>query len=164
MHRTLLFLHGWASRPDIWQRQKDYFKDCDVLLPELDADNLRDLAQRVYDLCKDKENITVIAWSMGWLVALKLLEYKLDICCLVSIAGTPKFISEDYVNQGIKKSELRALRAGLKKDFVPCLNNFYQQHRIKARPLYQTVGYFRKRRFKEEFGFDSLPFFIYCGK
>ncbi|MCM8763345.1 MAG: alpha/beta hydrolase [Candidatus Omnitrophica bacterium] len=132
--KTLVFIHGWASSPEVWYKQKEYFKKYNILLPELDLDNLKDNADKIYSLCKGKGNLAIIAWSMGWLVTLKLMEYfPLDIKALVSICGTPKFISEDYLDGGIRRQQLRALRLALKKDFTSALNRFYQQHRIPLR-------------------------------
>jgi pimeloyl-ACP methyl ester carboxylesterase len=132
MKKTLLFLHGWASNPSIWEKQVENFKDCDILTPDTSLyESLDEMAKNIYPLCKNAKNLIIIAWSMGWLAVLKVLEYSgLDIKALVSICGTAKFISGDYIKDGIKASELRALRMGLKKDFVATLDNFYAQHRI----------------------------------
>ncbi|MDD5043952.1 MAG: alpha/beta hydrolase [Candidatus Omnitrophica bacterium] len=129
--KTLLFLHGWASDSRVWYKQKAYFKDYEIILPELDAENINEISDKVHSLCIGKEDLTVIAWSMGWLVALKLLEYQgLNIKAMVGISATPKFINDDYIEQGIGVEELRALRMQLKKDFVFALNNFYRQNYI----------------------------------
>jgi len=131
MQKTLIFLHGWAACADVWQRQREYFREYKVFTPELYLDNLNALTKEIYRLCKDKENIVIVGWSMGWLVVLRLLEYAIRPCCLISIAGTPKFISEDYLGKnGIKKSEFRAFRLNLKKDFVRGINIFYNLHGI----------------------------------
>lgn len=134
MDRTLVFLHGWASGPDIWQKQREYFKQYNVIARQLRSDNLESIAEDIYSVCRKIENLIIIGWSMGWLAALKLPEYKdLDIKGMISICGTPKFISDDYVFGGIGLNELRALRAALKKDFTTALNNFYSQHDIPQR-------------------------------
>jgi len=131
MSSALLFLHGWASDSKIWNKQRNYFNGYEIIAPELDLETLNQNADKAYALCRDKENIVIIAWSMGWLAALKLLEYKnLDIKSVVSISGMPKFISEDYIENGVKSSEIRALRLALKKDFIAALNRFYAQHKI----------------------------------
>ncbi|MCM8779739.1 MAG: alpha/beta hydrolase [Candidatus Omnitrophica bacterium] len=142
MPETLLFLHGWASDFKIWHKQRGYFKGCEIIAPQIDLETLGQNADKVYALCKTKKDIVIVAWSMGWLVALKLLEYKkIDIKAMVSIAGTPKFISEDYIQNGVRRSEVRALRLALKKDFIPALNRFYAQHKI---PLNAADFFFRK--------------------
>jgi len=131
MPDTLLFLHGWASGPEIWNKQREYFKECNVLTPELDLNNLKEISDKIYSLCKGEDSLIVVAWSMGWLTALKMLEYaQLNIKAMVSICGTAKFVSDDYIKDGVSASELRALRIGLRRDFISVLNNFYKRNQI----------------------------------
>lgn len=129
---TLLFLHGWATDGSVWKKQREYFsKNYKIITPDLHSGSLADLDRQLYALASVEDALVVIGWSFGWLVTLKLLAHAdLNIKGLVSVCGTPKLISNDYIKDGVKAADLIALRRSLKENFVGTLSNFFATHKV----------------------------------
>ena len=51
MVKTLVFIHGWASTPDVWQGQRDYFAgNYEVILPDISrAEDIKEAGGIVTD-------------------------------------------------------------------------------------------------------------------
>ncbi len=129
MVKTLIFIHGWASSPEIWQRQKEYFsKDYEVILPEISkAKNITEAANIVNDLIKDKKGIVLIGWSLGWLVVLELLKnLALEPKGIIAVTATAKFSDDGYLGKGPTDTHLAKMIRDCKCNPQKTLEDFYK--------------------------------------
>lgn len=119
MVNSLIFIHGWASSPKIWFKQKEYFgKSYKVILPDISiASNIKEASDIAGESVSAEENFVLIGWSLGWLVVLELLKnlsagsrLKSKISSmpkgLVSVNSTPKFVDDGYLGAGPKNGHL----------------------------------------------------------
>ena len=133
MVKTLIFIHGWASSPEIWQRQKEYFsKDYEVILPEISkAKNITEAANIVNDLIKDKKGIVLIGWSLGWLVVLELLKnLALEPKGIIAVTATAKFSDDGYLGKGPTDTHLAKMIRDCKCNPQKTLEDFYKEAAI----------------------------------
>jgi len=69
----------------------------------------------------------VVGWSMGGIVALEAAaRLSLDAGRLVTVAATARFCSERDYAHGVPERNLRAMRAGLKKQPEEVLSRFFR--------------------------------------
>jgi len=133
--QNLLFIHGWATDSQIFFQQFKYFETklgillVDLMAEESSTDNL-DYSENVVNLIKqlNLKNIVVIGWSLGSLVAIKLVNILPErVSSLLLISATSKFISEKNYSCGQPLALVRQLKKSLKKDYETTLNRFYSQ-------------------------------------
>lgn len=135
MARCLVFIHGWASSPEIWQKQKEYFsKDYEVILPDISSSrDIREACGLVNNSIKDRKDFVLIGWSLGWLVALELLKNLLDKAeprilpkGLVAVNSTPKLVDEGYLGAGLTQTHLAKMIRDCKRNPKKTFEDFYK--------------------------------------
>ncbi len=111
---NLLFIHGFAATPKIWDLQiKEFSKDFTVLT---NSDDI------------EPENDTVvIGWSLGGIAAIDFyFNHKESVKALVLVSSFPKFLkSEDY-KEGLSPALLRNLEKKLDVNIHSGLKFFYE--------------------------------------
>lgn len=127
--RRIIFIHGWASGPEIWQRQKEYFAQYyKVTLPGIGAaTNIKEAAQIVNAAIQDKKDFFVVGWSLGWLVVLELLKnFNISPRGLVAVNSTPKLIDDGYLGVGPTKTHLAKMIRDCKRNPQKTFEEFYE--------------------------------------
>lgn len=107
----LLFIHGFATGPAVWDYQiKEFSKDYEVITdPE-----------------RIKERVIVIGWSMGGWKALELyLEYPQKVIGLVLVSAFAKYLRSDDYPCGTSPALLRKLERKFRADYRGGLRYFY---------------------------------------
>ena len=128
MIKTLVFIHGWASVPEIWQGQREYFaRDYEVILPDIGpAKDITGAANIVNDSIKGKKDFALIGWSLGWLAVLEgLKSFALKPKGVVAVNSTPKFCSDEYLGAGSTQTHLYKMIRDCKRDPKKTLEDFY---------------------------------------
>jgi len=126
---TLVFIHGWATTPEVWAGQKEYFSgEYEVILADISAaKNIKEAADSVYGLVRDKNNFILIGWSLGWLVILELLKtFKIKPNGIISVNSTAKFVDDGYLGAGPKKAHLDKTIRDCRRDAGRAFSDFYK--------------------------------------
>lgn len=129
MIKTLVFIHGWASRPEIWEKQNGYFaKDYEVILPDIsEAKDIKEAASLLAEGVRDRSSFVLIGWSLGWLVALEgLKNFALKPQGLVAVNSTAKFTSDGYLGIGPSDTHLAKMIRDCKQNPKKTLGDFYK--------------------------------------
>ncbi len=129
MVKALVFIHGWASNPGIWQKQKEYFsKDYEVALPDISgAKDIGEAAHILSNSVKGKEDFVFIGWSLGWLVALELLKSsKINPKGLVAVNSTAKYAADGYLPVGPTATHLAKMIRDCKRNPRQTFESFYK--------------------------------------
>ena len=127
--KTLVFIHGWASGPEIWQRQREYFaKDYEVVLLDISpAKDITEAANIVNDSIKGKKDFVLIGWSLGWLAVLEgLKSLSLKPKAVVAVNSTPKFCSDEYLGAGSTQTHLDKMIRDCKRNPQKTTEDFYK--------------------------------------
>lgn len=129
MVKTLIFIHGWASTPEVWQGQKEYFaKDYEVILPDISrAEDIKEAAAIVNSAVKDKKDFVLIGWSLGWLVVLELLQSEsLKPKGLVCVNSIARFIDDGELGTGPTNTHLAKMLRDCKRNPQKTFEDFYK--------------------------------------
>lgn len=129
MVKTLVFIHGWASGPQIWQAQKEYFsKKYEVILPDIAGVKDIEKAAGLIDAeIKDRKNFVLIGWSLGWLAILELLKnFLIKPKGLIAVNSTAKFIDDGYLQAGPTLIHLLKMMRDCRRNPQKTLDNFYK--------------------------------------
>jgi pimeloyl-ACP methyl ester carboxylesterase len=129
MVKTIVFVHGWASAPEIWQVQKEYFsKSYEVILPDISrAEDIKEASGIVYNAVQDKEDFVLLGWSLGWLVILELLQNQgLEPKGLICVNSTAKFIDSGNPGAGPTVVHLAKMMRDCKRNPQKTFEDFYK--------------------------------------
>ena len=138
--KPILLIHGWAMDSSAWTFFKEEFSSAyNIIAVDLRGHgksaslpgpyNIEHFALDVEKLIEDLnlQNTTVIGWSMGVSVILKMLERpNSHINSLVFISGTPSLIARDDYPYGVPRAEAYSLLRHIKRDYSSGMANFYQ--------------------------------------
>ncbi|MEK6563513.1 MAG: alpha/beta hydrolase [Candidatus Omnitrophota bacterium] len=125
----LVFIHGWASVPDIWETQKEYFsRNYEVILPDIGpARDIQEAAGLVRDAIQGSDDFVLAGWSLGWLAVLEgLKSFSLKPKAVVAVNSTPKFCSHEYLGAGSTKTHLDKMIRDCRRDPRKTMENFYK--------------------------------------
>jgi pimeloyl-ACP methyl ester esterase len=137
--KPILLIHGWAMDSSAWTFFKEEFSSNNtVIAVDLRGHgksaalpgpyNLENFAHDIQQLIEDLDlqKATVMGWSMGVSVILKMLEHpNAHIDSLVFISGTPSLVARDDYPQGVPRAEAYSLLRQLKKDYAVGMASFY---------------------------------------
>lgn len=129
MVKTLVFIHGWASAPEIWQKQQEYFsREYEVILPDISlAQDISDAANRVKDSIHNQKDYVLIGWSLGWLAVLEgLKSFSLKPKAVVAVNSTPQFCSDEYLGVGSTQVHLNKMIRDCKRNPQKTMEDFYK--------------------------------------
>jgi len=181
MIRNLVFIHGWAGTPEIWQGQREYFSgEYEVTLPDIGpAKDIAGAANIVNDSIKGKKDFVLIGWSLGWLAVLEALKSLfLKPKAVVAVNSAPKFCSDEYLGAGFTQTHLNKMIRDCKRDPKKTVDNFYRGllteeaknmlGEFNVRNLnYQSLTYglymLRDCDYRDFFGEIKLPALIIAG-
>lgn len=100
--KTLLFITGWGFKSSIWyplqERLKDNFHIINFNWYEVNHTQHKFIFQDFsshFDRFTTKENILIIGWSLGGLIAYHHFSKILSPAKLICICSNPKFISDN---------------------------------------------------------------------
>lgn len=125
-----IFLHGWGVTNKVWQQFATKFSSFDnILTPSFYAiarkskdTGFESLAETLSKTIK-KDSV-LIAWSIGGLVALRLLRMTTKIRAAIFIASTPCFVNRKDWQHVIKRNDLIQLKKRFTSDMLGTLNYF----------------------------------------
>jgi pimeloyl-[acyl-carrier protein] methyl ester esterase len=139
--KAILLVHGWAMDSSAWTYFIEEFstaykviavdlrghgKSASLPGPYNIALSALDVEKLIEDL--DLQKATVIGWSMGVSVILKMFEHPNSrIDSLVFISGTPSLIARDDYPHGVPRAEAYSLLRQLKKDYAVGMTSFYDR-------------------------------------
>ena len=141
--QQILFIHGWGMNSGVWTDTAEYLEQHypEQLIRSVDLpgyghssayglDELggvytsQTLAQSLEPLLEGKQT-TIIAWSLGGLVAIQLLSNKsLQISKLVLVSSTPKFVQAEDWPCAVEARIFEEFSQGLVKDHQATLRRF----------------------------------------
>ena len=120
---VILFLHGWGFSKSVWNEITPLFEnEYRILTPDL-----RDFYPGITVNLKkhldelEIKNPYIVAWSMGFLIGLKLAE-RIKINKLVSLAAVPFFCCEN----GLSKDTVLQMKKGLETSPDRVIRKFKQ--------------------------------------
>ena len=125
-----IFLHGWGVTNKVWREFATKLSGFDnILTPCLYAiarkskdKGFKSIAETLSKTIK--KNSILIAWSIGGLVALRLLRATTKIRAVVFIASTPCFVNQKNWQNVIKRNDLIQLKKRFANDMWGTLNYF----------------------------------------
>jgi len=135
--RNLVLIHGWGLNNRIWKKFIPYLEHqwrvtC-IDLPGYGASenkvepyfDQKSIDQIIASIISDiPENATIFAWSLGGLIAMKLVHIRSDIQALVLVASSPCFLKKQDWHHGIEPVNLNKLICQLSKDKIKSLQTF----------------------------------------
>lgn len=179
--KTLVFIHGWASSPEIWQGQIEYFaKDYEVITPDISgAKDIKEAAGLVNNSIKDKTGFVLIGWSLGWLVVLEWLrQCAIKPKVLIAVNATAKFCDDGYLGKGPTGTHLAKMIRDCKRNPRKVFEDFYKSiltetgrntlSNMKLKNIdYDTLIYglyiLRSCDYREAIGTIAIPTLIISG-
>jgi pimeloyl-[acyl-carrier protein] methyl ester esterase len=137
--RPLLLIHGWAMNAEVWSDLSDNLSSIYQVISidlrghgkskrldgpfnyEIFAKDIRLLIDKL-----DLKDLTLIGWSMGVSVILKMLEHPLpSLISLVFISGNPSLVKRADYENGIHEIVIKRLYKNTERDFEKGLQNFH---------------------------------------
>jgi len=135
--RDVVLLHGWGMHGGLWGQFKsllaENIKTHTLDLPgfgfsrEMESDfSLKALTYTVEAYIKNiKKPVSIIAWSLGGLIALNILQRKkIRLEKLVLIASTPSFTIKRGWESAMEQSVFDGFSNDLKQDYIKTLKRF----------------------------------------
>ncbi len=133
----LVLIHGWGFNSRIWQQLVPYIQDQWriklVDLPGYVSPNIKLLAankqinaDQMIDIIEREvpQYASVLAWSLGGLLAMKLAAVRTDIKSLLLIASSPCFLNKPGWQHGIDPVEFDQLEHRLHSSKTKTLKKF----------------------------------------
>lgn len=137
--RPLLLIHGWAMNAEVWRNLTDNLSSTYQIISidlrghgkskQLDGPfNYEIFAKDIRRLIDKHElkDLTLIGWSMGVSVILKMLEQPLpSLNSLVFISGNPLLVKRADYENGIPEVVVKRLYKNTERDFEKGLQAFH---------------------------------------
>ena len=161
--QQILLIHGWGMNSGVWDdiaenlacNYADYLITAVDLpgyghsasydLGELGGDyNAQSLAQSLIPLLHEKQTI-VIAWSMGGLVAIELLNNQTsdsqnkEISQLILVSSTPRFVQTDDWKNAVEAKLFEEFSRSLVKDHKGTLRRFLALQALGSRSAREDI-------------------------
>ncbi|MCP3848923.1 MAG: alpha/beta fold hydrolase [Gammaproteobacteria bacterium] len=142
-HQQILFIHGWGMNSGVWadiaesvEKRYPELLICSVDLPGYGHSDRSELASLGDDytsetlalslelLLQDKQT-TIVAWSLGGLVAIDLTaRNRSQISKLILVGSTPKFVQSDDWHDAVEARIFEEFSQNLVKDHQATLRRF----------------------------------------
>jgi len=135
--KKLVLIHGWGIDHRIWKNfiphVEDQWRVTCIDLPgygasenkvesHFDQGNIDQIVNSINS--EIPENATILAWSLGGTVAMKLVHRRSDIKALVLLASSPCFLKKQDWQHGVEPAEFNQLLRQLSKDKIKTLQTF----------------------------------------
>ena len=122
----LIFLHGWGTDSNVWQRQTNYFEQHQpVLKPTIK----KWAKQTVVELFNqtDLDDAVLIGWSLGAMMALEaFVEIRDRLAGLLIIGAAARYCRGKDHPTGIEPVSLRAMKQRLQRDATGTTKDFFR--------------------------------------
>ena len=131
--RELVLIHGWGFGYHVWQRLLPYLEDhwhvTLIELPGYSAQQATSMPQDIDYLAYQMiatipKDSVVLAWSLGGLLATRMVELCNQIAALVLLASSPCFINTGNWRHGIDEEDFDRLARDLHRDKEWTLRKF----------------------------------------
>jgi pimeloyl-[acyl-carrier protein] methyl ester esterase len=126
---NLLFLPGWGFDADIWQPLAKKLTN-EAELHYLDWQRIEspeEISKRVEEWLKDKNDVTLIGWSLGALAALDAAKkFPGKITRIILFSATSCFTRREGYDYGWDFRVVRSMKRRLQKDQEGTLRDFQQ--------------------------------------
>lgn len=127
MKKKLIVISGWASQPILF---KNLFKllsgEYEITLLEFnDIDSIQDIYERGKNIIDRQGNITVLGWSMGAMMLLRLMAEYDNIKRAIIIGGFPKFAYNSTYKYGFKERYIKNMIIELDSKSHKVLDKFF---------------------------------------
>lgn len=162
----ILFIHGWGMNSGVWADIAEYSEQ---LIPQLlirsidlpgyghsadfSIDKLagqytsQTLAKSIEYLLEGKQT-TLIAWSMGGLVAIELLAKKnLDIAHLILVSSTPRFVQANDWQYAVEAKVFEDFSQSLIQDHNTALKRFLAIQAMGSRTARDDIKTLQRQLF-----------------
>ncbi|MCW8932482.1 MAG: alpha/beta fold hydrolase [Gammaproteobacteria bacterium] len=154
----ILFIHGWGMNSGVWADIAQYIEEIypEKLILSVDLPgyghsstyglnqlgglyNSQTLAQSLEPLLEGKRT-TIIAWSLGGLVAIQLLSHRLsEISKLVLVSSTPMFVQTDDWEGAVEARIFEEFSQSLVKDHQATLRRFLAIQAMGSRTAREDI-------------------------
>ena len=140
--RPVLLIHGWGMNHQVWQPVIDVLSEqCAVTVVDLpghgrSADLELSDWESVLELLEPllTEQMTVMGWSLGGLVAQKLaIRYPEKVTGLVMVASNPSFVAHESWSHGLPVQVLDDFASNLQQDYQATVKRFFALQFMGAR-------------------------------
>ena len=137
--RPLILIHGWAMNAEVWSDLSDNLSSNYQVISidlrghgkskQLDGPFNYEIFAKDIRLLIDKlglKDLTLIGWSMGVSVILKMLQHPLpSLSSLVFISGNPSLAKRADYENGIPEVVIKRLYKNTERDLEKGLQNFH---------------------------------------
>lgn len=137
MKQEMVILSGWASQTLILQELLESLsQDFNITVVQYNnISNFNDIYEVSYEAIKGKENIKLVGWSLGGLVALKLILLYDNFESVSIIGGFSRFTLDKDNCYGIRRDYVESMIRGLRKNPQIIMKKFYKNMGIDANSL-----------------------------
>jgi pimeloyl-[acyl-carrier protein] methyl ester esterase len=133
--QPVLFIHGWLMSRNIWRHQLALGGEMRLISIDLCGHGESATTDFSYANCLDDiislldflslERVTVVGWSMGSQIALRLYERSPErLCGMILVAATPCFCRQAGFEHGLMPVEVRSMQQRLKRDYHRAADEF----------------------------------------
>ena len=125
-----VLLHGWGVSNNVWKSFVLKLKDFKNVYTPCLYDIYRHSNDHGFEAAaealskKIKKNSIIIAWSIGGLIALRLMTLTTKVRAIIFIASSPCFINKEGWPNTINKNSLSELKKRFSNDAVRGLKHF----------------------------------------
>ena len=166
--RPIYFIHGWGVGPGIWSafiNELNYQGQATALgLPGYHISskqrdykklNIDDMVKQIAD--QISANAVVVGWSLGGMIAIKLVEYKKHLInTLVLLASTPCFVKKPDWPHGVDVTRMTSITNGLKQDMSGVLKTFISETALGDPSPKKTIRKLREHAQQDSHGVEVL--------
>ncbi len=125
-----VLLHGWGVSNNVWKSFVLKLNDFENIYTPCIYDIYRHSNDQGFEAAakalskKIKKNSIVIAWSIGGLIALRLMALTAKVRAIIFIASSPCFINKEGWPNAINKNSLSELKKRFSNDATEGLKHF----------------------------------------
>ena len=161
--KQILLIHGWGMNSGVWTDVASRLEQAcpDTLIRAVDlpgygysaaytlADySTRNLADSLLPLLKNKQT-TVIAWSMGGLVAIELLKTTaIELSQLILVSSSPCFVQSDDWPNAVQADVFEEFSQSLVIDHRNTLKRFLAIQALGSRTAREDIKTLQQQLFK----------------
>ena len=142
--RTIVWLHGWATSPDVWRHLAEHFPDCEHhYIDYSDCQEMTDLSAKIQrTLLTLTTPVTLIGWSLGGMLVLEhLLQseslQQAGVRSAVIVGATLRFVDRRRIC-GWPEAVLRRMMAQLQTDQAEATLTSFRERVLQPRVSQDT--------------------------
>ncbi len=135
---TILWLHGWATAPEVWRSTTAFLDDYEHRFVDYStctkAEDFLAVCKRAVQSVRGP--LTIVGWSLGGMVALECLLRGQDAVCKLVLVGSTLCFVDRTRQRGWPEVVLRRMIANVGAEQV--------EHAVHAERVEQTLAGFRR--------------------